>query len=860
MKFKNTNKTFAIIIYASLTSGAYADMYFPPEFLSGEGEIADLSSFNADGTQPEGDYQVDIYVNQLKKQSRALHFSPVKATAVRMDGIRDQTGLVACLTREDLKNLGVKITLFPDILAADEDKCLAPGNIIPDAYMIFDFEKQRLDISIPQSAMHNQARGYIDPEYWDDGISAGLLNYRFSGNHRYGSLSDDKSYFLSLDSGINVGAWRLRDFHTLNYYNSAGNKDKQWQHIRTYVERSIVPLHSNLVVGESSTGSDSFDSVDFLGVQLATDENMFPDTLRGFAPVVRGVAESNAEVSVRQNGYNIYRTTVPPGAFEITDLSSLYTSGDLNVTVTEANGNIRAFTVPYSSVPVLQRSGQLKYSLTAGRFRNSSHHYDEPVFSQGSLKWGMPRDITVYGGMQYSSDYQSAQLGAGMNMGTLGAVSADVTQARSTLADGSRHDGQSLRFLYAHAFNPTGTTFRLTGYRYSTKGFHTLADTALKTMQGNLYTHSIRDEDGDLVPDVYSGYYNLHNTRRARFEANISQSLGELGSMYLTGVKQTYWNSAESSDSVQAGFSSTFGAASYSLSYGYTRQQNGTLPSYTNRTLGLAVSVPLDALFGGESRYPVYATFNASQDNHGNVSQQAGLSGTMLKDHNLTASVSQGYTRHSGMEGNASLGYKGGSGNANLGYSHSDDFRRLSYGVDGGVLLHRNGITLGQPMGESIVLVDTAGAPGVSIRDTPGVSTDRNGFAIKPYAASYRENRVALDTRQMDDHTDVDVSVKHIVPTKGAVVQADFAVRRGYRVLMRLTHNGKPLPFGTTVAAQDSSSIVGDGGQVYLSGLTESGKVEALWGKGDGQRCQATYHLSDSQKTDPVITFTGVCS
>ena len=44
------------------------------------------------------------------------------------------------------------------------------------------------------------------------------------------------------------------------------------------------------------------------GALLASDDEMLPDSQRGFAPVVRGIAKSNAEVSIEQNGYVIYRT------------------------------------------------------------------------------------------------------------------------------------------------------------------------------------------------------------------------------------------------------------------------------------------------------------------------------------------------------------------------------------------------------------------------------------------------------------------------------------------------------------------------------------------------------------------------
>lgn len=62
-----------------------------------------------------------------------------------------------------------------------EEVCVTPEKIIPDANTRFDFTKMQLFISIPQASLHNQARGYIEPSLWDEGINAALLNYNFSG-------------------------------------------------------------------------------------------------------------------------------------------------------------------------------------------------------------------------------------------------------------------------------------------------------------------------------------------------------------------------------------------------------------------------------------------------------------------------------------------------------------------------------------------------------------------------------------------------------------------------------------------------------------------------------------------------------
>jgi outer membrane usher protein len=79
-----------------------------------------------------------------------------------------------------------------------------------------------------------------------------------------------------------------------------------------------VGLKSELTVGQSSTQADVFDSVSYTGAQLATESDMLPDSERGYAPVVRGTAHSNAQVVVRQNGYVIYQNTVPPARLRLT--------------------------------------------------------------------------------------------------------------------------------------------------------------------------------------------------------------------------------------------------------------------------------------------------------------------------------------------------------------------------------------------------------------------------------------------------------------------------------------------------------------------------------------------------------------
>lgn len=231
--------------------------------------------------------------------------------------------------------------------------------------------------------MGNHARGYIPPELWDNGITAGLINYNFTGNNAHNTTGGSSRYaYLNLQSGLNIGAWRLRDNSTWSYSSggSTSSNENRWQHVNSWLERDITPLRSRLTLGDSYTNGDVFDGINFRGAQLASDDNMLPDSQKGFAPVIHGIARGTAQVSIRQNGYEIYQSTVPPGPFTIDDLYAAGNGGDLQVTIKEADGSRQVFSVPWSTVPVLQREGHTRFALTAGEYRSGNSQQETPDF------------------------------------------------------------------------------------------------------------------------------------------------------------------------------------------------------------------------------------------------------------------------------------------------------------------------------------------------------------------------------------------------------------------------------------------------------------------------------------------------
>lgn len=808
---------------------AFAEDYFNPYALDKRGtqSVADVDSlaiFSQSEGQLPGAYTVEVMMNNTSMGIYDISFHADNKHKLQPE-----------LTKQQLVDWGINPAASSSLSTMDNSGVIVLlQDVISDSSTQFNFSQQKLIINVPQIAMNTAARGAVPTALWNEGIGALTLNYDFTGAQTWrDNTKNQQSQFLNLRSGLNIGAWRLR-----NYSIYSKNDDKHfWESINTNVERNIITIKSQLTLGEATTSGDIFEGFSFTGGQLASDDNMLPYSLRGFAPVVQGIAQTNAKVTVRQNGYIIYQTYVSAGPFEITDLYPTSSSGNLDVTVEEMNGNEQNFVVPFSSVPIMQREGQHKYTLSGGKYRSNTKQGKEPNFIQSTLIYGLPWNTTVYGGGIYSENYNALAIGTGLNLGTAGAVSFDMRDARTEFdihLNPLQYHGQSYRFQYAKSLLSSGTTVTLAGYRYSTEGYYDFAE----------------------ANDFYqsSTYFN----KRSRLQANISQSLGHYGSVYLNAYQQDYWGQQGREKTVTSGYNSSWNSISYGLNYAYNDMPG---QKKTNHLFSLSLNIPFDVLLPNS-----YIMSNMSTDNQGMSNFQLGVSGNSL-DNKLNYSIQESYGNH-GQEssGHASLAYRGGSGTLNSGYSYSTNTQRLNYGLQGGVVLHQDGLILSQPLGETIALVRAPNAGDVSVQNRTGITTNAKGYAVVPYLTPYQRNRIQLDVESLSEHVDLASNSTTVIPTRGAIVWADFSTHIGWRALININENGKSVPFGTIVTLVDSeqsssavvTGIVGDNGNVYLNGLPEQGRLQVKWGEEHDQQCHADFTLP-YEKTLPVLQVMATC-
>jgi outer membrane usher protein len=802
-------------------TAAAADADFDPAFFqrTAGSPTVDVSRYEKGNPVEAGRYLVDLSLNGTFLSRIEIAF-----------GAADSEETVQpCFDETMLDKIGVNLAkLAPDILSqlrAAPGVCLPLNKALPDAAASFSLGDQTLELSIPQASLRNNPRGYVDPRFWDQGITAAKLGYDFNFYHTTGRSENSQGY-LGINAGFNIGPWRFRHDGSLSFGSGQG---LHYQSNRTYAQRDVTALQSQLTLGQAFTDGQMFDSIGFRGASLATDDQMLPESMRGYAPVVRGTARTNANIVIRQNGTLIYQATVAPGPFEIKDLYATGYGGDLVVTVNEADGQSETFTVPFASIPQLLRKGTTRFSFTAGQVDNQLTRGQHPFFFQATGQRGLSNLLTAYGGVSVAGDYKAALGGVALNT-KLGAFGIDLSLADAGIP-GINSQGASLRLSYARIIDATGTNIGLAAYRYSSKGFWSLQD-ALSARA------SIAD--GQAADDI--------DRPRNSFQLTVSQPLGKRwGSFYATGSTRQYWNRHGSTTYYQAGYTNVFKTIGYSLS---ASRQTDTFTGKPDTRFMLT----LNFRAGSGVRAPnVSSTMTAGGDQP--FQAQTTVSGLIghessPTDNNLSYS---GTYSHSGDDNSASgnLQYQSRIANLNGGVGVGNGYTQQSFGASGTVLIHSGGVTLGQPSSDPIGLVSAPGAGGARLASSPGVKLDGNGYAIVPYLMPYMRNTIEINPKGLNLDVELNETTQDVVPREGAIVRAKFTSVTGRAAIFTVRMaNGSVVPFGASVLSAKGEVIgqAGQGGSIFVRGVTDSGSLIVRWGDDPAEQCHLDYRLPPREK------------
>ncbi|MGM3278065.1 fimbria/pilus outer membrane usher protein [Ralstonia sp. 24A2] len=853
------------MIAAALAPKAYAEptetdaapsasgtVTFDPDFFpKGTAARIDISRFEKAGYITPGTYRADVVLNRQWRAREDITFVTESGS--------QETQL--CLDAQSLSRYGVDV--WKVAMAAAEGKaerlpegrfCAPLSRYIPDATMSFDMGSQELTLTVPQIYEQRQARGYVDPSQWDAGTTAATVSYNANAYTNSGGANYSSGY-LGMNAAVHQGSWHLYHQGSLSLSSVGGSG---YQSAATYLQHDLPAWREQLTAGDLFTSGEMFDSVRVRGIRLATEDRMLPQSLRGFAPVVRGVAETNARVVVRQNGYVIYETNAAPGPFVIDDLYPTGYGGDLHVEVTEADGRVKRFVVPFSTVAQLLRPGVDRWSATVGKV-NGRNLQDAPNILQGTYQRGLTNLLTAYGGVTLASGYRSVLAGGAVNT-DVGAFSMDVTQAQQSVSGQSTSNGMSVRLGYNKNIVDTGTNLAFAAYRYSTSGFVGLNDMV-----------AVRDAAARGLPT------DTVLRQRSRVDVNLAQSLGQkAGSLNVSASMRNYWSGGGSQLDYTIGYSNQWRNLTYSVTAQRTRESlsapgrwndfnqipgaidspTPTIDSRWDTRVFFIVSIPL----GSKVTSPtVMATHNYSQRDGSN--SQVGVSGNVGEDqrigYGMTVSRNDGSSALS-----ANTRYSGAYGQVGANYSQGSGYRQVGVGASGGLVVHGGGVTFAPSLGDTIGLVYAPDAAGARVQAGQGSVVDSKGYAIVPNLNPYELNTVTLDPKGMSAGTELKSTTVSVAPRAGSVVKLTYETKAGRAVIIDSQQpDGKPLPFGAQVEDDQGTNVgvVGQASRVIATGLLASGALTVRWGEGAEDSCRINVTLPDKSATSGYERLDAVC-
>lgn len=759
----------------------------------------DMSQFSIAGYVPPGDYVLTVFVNGQRLGA------PRDITVLEQ---KTQTQAI-CIPADLLDSIGLKESVKPKVTVYPNSQCL-DLSVLKGMQTVIDLPTLSLKITIPQLWMEYRDPYWTPPALWEEGINGAFLDYSANVSITEEKEGDKRTYLSTNGTaGINLGVWRFRGDYSAIYQKKRGGRQSQEIHdfdfSRLYGFTSLKKLASILTIGENYFYSDIFESWQYSGISLESDDRMLPPKLVGYAPEITGVADTNATVIVRSQNRVLLETTVPPGPFRIQTLDS-GVRGILDITIREENGEEKKFSISTASLPYLTRPGRLIYKLVMGKTRYDGHHLTgKPVFS-GEFSYGLSNAWSLYGGTQFNSDYQATAIGIGRDLFSFGALSLDITQSFARFTD-KKIKGRSYRLNYAKSFDALRTDITFAGYRFAARDYRTLTQFMDQRRTG----YDIRSPK-----ENYQIYIN-------KYFDNFNISLNYQYSTYWQDKPQTQYGLYASTNISIPMLSQQ--NANISLSATRTERDSG----YQDDAINLYLTIPL---YKGHS-----ISFSESYSRIGKSNQyshRASYSGYSDRDN---YSLNVGYSHGEEIDSQSSISgyYSRDFSQANLSANASyvpQQYRSVGASINSGITATTQGIALHRSAnGDTRLMIETPGVGDVPL-DSGVIKTNYFGLAVIPNVNSYRKSTVSINTSQLPENIETLESTTDITLTKGAIGYRSLSVMKGEKLFAIISLNdGKKPPFGASVRNADNRElgIVGEDGVTWLVGISSKEKLSVYW-------------------------------
>ncbi len=754
---------------------------FNNAILMGNAQGSDLSKFDVKSLPP-GSYSLDVYVNDYWRGRHEIILN------------KDKNGdLETCHSAYFLDSIGINSTRMNQAFAEDKNYCgtINKWDVYGNAAETFNAGQLELRMSVPQAYLDNTDSNYVQPEQWQKGIPAVNLGYMadyYSMQQRGESRSSSDSAWLGLDIRASASGWLLEHFGSLDWNNDSG---KHYSSNRTTLKKPLIGWKSMLSAGQFYTDNQLFDGLSILGVSLESHDQMHPDNTLNWAPNIRGTAETNARVTVTQDGRTIHQTSVPAGPFSIESILPANTGGDLLVTIQESDGRIRRFSVPYSSVPQLLKPGVSRYNLSAGKIDEQDSD-DSPFAAQATWQYGLNNYVSLYSGATAFDHYQAVLIGSGLNT-FFGALALDITQSRFDF-DAQENHGQGYRLTYNRTIPFSQTSLWLEG-KFNTQHYYGQRDAFEQQDNGTEYT-VLREKQS----------YSL----------SLSQPLQEnWGSLNISGSLNKYWGKQDSYRQYSVGYSNGWGNVNWTLSVQRLWNEDEYGKVIKDDQIALNFSYYLPRSDSGYTQ--IYSDSYSSNGKASNT--RVGFSTSVDEENNTALGMNAGYGRGGEMDWGMNGSYRSPYSTLSTTLSQGNNWHQASAGLSGSMIGHRQGITLSPERSDTVALVYAEDAQGARLDGAPGTRFDSNGYAVMPWLRAWRVNEVIINPKGADDALTFQQTQRKVVPFEGNVVHVAFETKINKQTIIHpKLLKQQTLPFGATIKDQENNHIgyVGQGGLLYI--------------------------------------------
>lgn len=672
----------------------------------------------------------------------------------------------------------------------------------PQTLIEHDPPNLALALVVPTDALRPVVR---DLSGYETGGLAGLLNYDVTGLYSRQSEQISRYGAANTELGFNAGDWIVRSRQVQTWQDD----ESRTTHLEAYAQRTFASQQRVLQLGQINLYNPVLAGAQITGVQVLTEQALQTEN-QGSA--IDGIAYSQAQVEVRQNGSLIHSTVVPAGPFSLTDVRRLDNRTDVEVTVRETDGSEQRFTVPAAMLGVsLPTPG---FSLGAGKMRDVGHEQGEmPWVISGGWSAALSPSVSFAGGGLLAEGYRSA----GVSLGTQPWPGAQL-QTSLQLADVNRDErsrGVQTDLLLSQQINERWSAYVANSHR--TFGYRELQD-----VSASRYTYD----------DEYE--YEREREQRYRDQQSVGIAWAHpwLGAFSTGYSRSTLFDGRNSSRAI-ASWGTRVGSVSISASAQW--QVSGS--QRRDDSVYVSLSIPL-----GETRRARTWVRNSGAEHR----TGAGLSEQLNDQLGYRAGVEHD-TRD--QQVSASLGVSMLPRYSQLDINYTRDAAdRESYqgSARGAAVLHKGGVTLSPyPVRDTFALLSVADLAGIKVSTPSGpVWTDWQGQAVVSQVSAYARTPVQIQTRTLPRNADINNGLALIASGRGAVEHIEFGVNLTRRALLNVTTaDGNPLPRGAAVSSASGEfiTVVQDGGQVFLTNALEQ---PALWIKAPGQAvCQVHYQL-----------------